>query len=132
MGPIITAAPAPGPDRSCDLSTMRAWSSARGRRASFSSSSRALSCLVTAAFVTDERGELVYFNEAAEELLGRPFAETAALAADEWGSVLLSRASTATLSRSRRCPPGSRCSSVAPAHSELCITAATACATASR
>ena len=33
--------------------------------------------LATAANVTDERGELVYFNEAAEELLGRQFAETA-------------------------------------------------------
>jgi len=43
--------------------------------------------LATAAFVIDESGHLVYYNEAAEELLGRPFAETVGLSAADWGSL---------------------------------------------
>jgi PAS domain-containing protein len=40
--------------------------------------------LATATAVTDPSGALVYYNEAAEELLGRSFAVVGALAADEW------------------------------------------------
>jgi PAS domain-containing protein len=43
--------------------------------------------LATAAFVIDESGELVYYNEGAEELLGRPFGETVGLAAADWGTL---------------------------------------------
>jgi PAS domain-containing protein len=39
--------------------------------------------LATATFVTDASGDLVYYNEAAEELLGRPFAEIGELSASE-------------------------------------------------
>ncbi|MGH2681461.1 MAG: PAS domain-containing protein [Actinomycetota bacterium] len=37
----------------------------------------------TPIFVVDEEGDLVYFNEAAESVLGRPFAETQ-MSAEEW------------------------------------------------
>jgi PAS domain-containing protein len=40
--------------------------------------------LATPTAITDERGCLVYFNEAAEEVLGRSFAESGELAAPEW------------------------------------------------
>jgi PAS domain-containing protein len=43
--------------------------------------------LATATAVTDSSGDLVYYNEAAEELLGRPFAEVGELAAVEWAAL---------------------------------------------
>lgn len=41
--------------------------------------------LTTPMFVVDADGDLVYFNEAAEPILGRPFAETQ-MSADEWAT----------------------------------------------
>jgi PAS domain-containing protein len=43
--------------------------------------------LATAAFITDAEGELVFYNEAAEEILGRTFAEAGSMAASEWSSL---------------------------------------------
>jgi PAS domain-containing protein len=40
--------------------------------------------LATAAFVVDEEGTLVYFNERAGEILGQPFSEAGPMAMDEW------------------------------------------------
>jgi PAS domain-containing protein len=40
--------------------------------------------LATAVLVTDAEGNLVYFNEPAERLVGRTFAETGELPADSW------------------------------------------------
>jgi PAS domain-containing protein len=45
-----------------------------------------LSRLTTAAFVVDAQGTLIYFNEAAEPLLGRTYAEAGELLAGEWAS----------------------------------------------
>jgi PAS domain-containing protein len=42
--------------------------------------------LTTAAFVVDAAGTLVYFNEAAEPLLGRTYAEAGELRAGEWAT----------------------------------------------
>ena len=77
--------------------------------------------LATAAFVTDERGELVYFNEAAEELLGRQFAETAALAADEWGDLFSVQNLDGTPVPFEQMPAGIALLERHPAHGELCI-----------
>jgi PAS domain-containing protein len=41
--------------------------------------------LTTPMFLVDGGGDLVYFNEAAEQLLGRPFAEVQ-MSADEWAT----------------------------------------------
>jgi PAS domain-containing protein len=41
--------------------------------------------LVTPAFVVDESGTLVFFNEAAGELLGVHFEEAGAMGPEEWG-----------------------------------------------
>ena len=41
----------------------------------------------TPMFVVDPDGTLVFFNEPAEQVLGRSFAETGALGPDEWGSM---------------------------------------------
>lgn len=40
--------------------------------------------LATAMFVVDPDGTLVYFNEPAEQVLGRTFAEAGELSRDEW------------------------------------------------
>jgi PAS domain S-box-containing protein len=45
-----------------------------------------MSSLSTPAFLVDEDGELVFFNEAAGNLLGRRFEEVGKMTAEEWGS----------------------------------------------
>ena len=42
--------------------------------------------LATPVFVVDHEGTLVYFNEAAEPVLGRTYAETGELRAGEWAT----------------------------------------------
>jgi PAS domain S-box-containing protein len=42
--------------------------------------------LATPMLIADADGRLVYYNEAAEEVVGRPFAETGELPIDEWTS----------------------------------------------
>lgn len=42
--------------------------------------------LATPAFVVDAEGTLVYFNEAAEPVLGRTYAESGELRAGEWAT----------------------------------------------
>jgi PAS domain-containing protein len=41
----------------------------------------------TPMFVVDPDGTLVFFNEPAEQVLGRTFAETGAMGAKEWGTM---------------------------------------------
>ena len=43
--------------------------------------------LATPMFVADAEGTLVFYNEPAEELLGRTFADAGEIAAEEWGSL---------------------------------------------
>lgn len=44
-----------------------------------------LSSISTPAFLVDDHGTLVFFNEAAGALLGRRFEETGSMGAQEWG-----------------------------------------------
>jgi PAS domain-containing protein len=78
--------------------------------------------LANAAFVTDEIGQLVYFNEAAEELLGRAYAETAALAPDEWGDLFSVQSLDGEPVPLEEMPAGIALLERRPAHGELCIT----------
>ena len=43
--------------------------------------------LATAVFLVDARGPVIYFNEAAERVLGRRFMEGSSMAAEEWSTV---------------------------------------------
>jgi PAS domain-containing protein len=43
--------------------------------------------LSTPVFISDEQGNLVFYNESAEDLLGRTFAEAGEMAASEWQSI---------------------------------------------
>src|SRR3989442_15812843 len=47
--------------------------------------------LSTAALITDGWGNLVYYNEAAEVLLGRSFAEAGEMPADPWHTLFTGR-----------------------------------------
>jgi PAS domain-containing protein len=40
--------------------------------------------LATPTLIADDRGTLVFYNEAAEEVVGRPFAEAGEISLDEW------------------------------------------------
>jgi PAS domain-containing protein len=40
--------------------------------------------LATPTLIANDEGELVFFNEAAEEIVGRSFAETGEMPIDEW------------------------------------------------
>ena len=40
--------------------------------------------LATAMFIADAEGDLVFYNEAAEEILGRTFAEAGEISAESW------------------------------------------------
>jgi PAS domain-containing protein len=42
--------------------------------------------LATPTFIADEQGQLVFYNEAAEQIVDQPFAETGELPLDEWTS----------------------------------------------
>ena len=43
--------------------------------------------LATATLIADVEGDLVFYNEAAEEILGRTFAEAGAISASDWGQL---------------------------------------------
>jgi PAS domain-containing protein len=45
-----------------------------------------ISSLSTAAFLVDEAGRLLFYNDAAGELLGMPFEKAGEMAPDEWGT----------------------------------------------
>jgi PAS domain-containing protein len=40
--------------------------------------------LATPTLIADDRGQLVFYNEAADEVIGRPFAEAGEMPLDEW------------------------------------------------
>ena len=43
--------------------------------------------LATSLFIVDPTGRLVYYNEPAEQVLGRRFAETGEIPAEEWSTI---------------------------------------------
>ena len=48
--------------------------------------------LSTAAFLVDEAGTLLFYNETAGELLGLPFEQAGAMQEQEWGTLSPARA----------------------------------------
>ena len=43
--------------------------------------------LATATFIADADGKLVFYNEPAEQILGRWFSEAGSMSASEWGAM---------------------------------------------
>ena len=62
--------------------------------------------LATPMFLIDARGMLVFFNEAAEVLIGKPFAEVGEIDALEWGAILNMSDPDGTPVRRRDTPAG--------------------------
>ncbi len=44
-------------------------------------------CLSIPVFLTDEQGDLLFYNEPAEELLGKRFQETGEMSVEEWSTI---------------------------------------------
>jgi PAS domain S-box-containing protein len=47
--------------------------------------------LATPTLIADDRGQLVFYNEAAEEIVGMTFAETGEMPLDEWTAIFSPR-----------------------------------------
>jgi PAS domain-containing protein len=78
--------------------------------------------LATPTFVADADGNLVFYNEPAERLLGRTFAEAGEVKADEWTSLYKVEEVDGTPVPLERNPAGITLLERRPAHSRLRIT----------
>jgi len=77
--------------------------------------------LATAAFLIDADGTVVYFNEAAELLLGQPFIEGAGMAPEEWSTRYRPRDSEGQTVPLESLPLGTTMLKREPAHGVLTI-----------
>lgn len=78
--------------------------------------------LATPTFVADAEGNLVFYNEPAEQLLGRTFAEAGEVKAEEWASLYKVEELDGTPVPLERNPGGIALLERRPAHSHLQIT----------
>jgi PAS domain-containing protein len=78
--------------------------------------------LSTAMFLLDAGGTLVYFNDAAELLIGKPFAELGEISAADFGEVLHLAEPDGTRLRRRDTPAGVAFIERRPAHRVLLAT----------
>ena len=79
--------------------------------------------LAVPVLVSDADGRLVYFNEAAEEVLGRSFAESGELPASEWASIFTVRDEDGEPVELNDMPAGVALFEQRPAHGTLQIVA---------
>ena len=78
--------------------------------------------LATATFIADAQGRLVFYNEAAEEILGRTFAEAGSMAAEGWTSQFRLEELDGTPMPLERMPAGIALLERRPAHGKLWMT----------
>jgi PAS domain-containing protein len=78
--------------------------------------------LATSIYVTDSDGTLVYFNEPAERIGGRSFAEAGEMSIREWAERLRPRSVDGTALPQREMPGGIAFTRRRPAHAKLRIT----------
>lgn len=78
--------------------------------------------IATAVFLLDEDGTIIYYNEAAERLTGRPFIEGAGMSAAEWMSASEPRDDVGELIAMENLPLGITMLKREPAHGLLTIT----------
>ena len=81
-----------------------------------------LSNLATPALIADDRGVLVFYNEAAEEIVGRSFAETGERPIDEWTGSFEPRTRDAGALPAESRPARIAFDERRPAHGEFVIT----------
>ncbi len=78
--------------------------------------------IATATFIADATGNLVFYNEAAEEILGRTFAEAGAMHAEGWASQFMLENLDGTPMSLDRMPAGIALMERRPAHGTLWMT----------
>jgi PAS domain-containing protein len=78
--------------------------------------------LATATFIADAEGNLVFYNEPAEAILGRTFAEAGDIRAEEWASLFKIEELDGTPVPLEKNPGGVALLERRPAHRELRIT----------
>jgi len=78
--------------------------------------------LATATFVADAEGSLVFYNEAAEAILGRSFAEAGTMPAEGWGAQFVLEELDGTPMPLDRMPAGIALLEQRPAHGQLWMT----------
>jgi PAS domain-containing protein len=78
--------------------------------------------LATPTVIIDDRGWLVFFNEPAEEILGRSFAEAGSMTAEEWGSLFDVEDLEGAPLPLEQMPAGIALSERRPAHGSIWIT----------
>lgn len=78
--------------------------------------------LATACFVVDAKGDLVFYNEPAEEILGRTFAEVGEISAREWETLFEVEELDGTPMPLERMPAGIALLERKPAHHGFRIT----------
>jgi len=78
--------------------------------------------LATATFVADAEGNLVFYNEAAEAILGRSFAEAGTMPAEGWGAQFVLEEIDGTPMPLDRMPAGIALLEHRPAHGQLWMT----------
>ena len=88
--------------------------------------------LSTPTLIADERGYLVFYNEAAEAVIGRRFAETGEMPLDDWLGAFEPRTLAGEPFRRRAGRRGSRSTSAAPRTSTTSSRARTASSARSR
>jgi PAS domain-containing protein len=79
--------------------------------------------LATPTLIADDEGKLVFYNEAAESVVGRPFAEVGEMPLDEWTASFDPRTDSEPLSPGRR-PTRIALDERRAAHEDLRITSA--------
>jgi PAS domain-containing protein len=78
--------------------------------------------LATATFIADAVGDLVFYNEAAEEVLGRTFAEAGPMPAEGWASQFRLEDLDGNTLPLERMPAGIALMEQRPAHGQLWMT----------
>lgn len=78
--------------------------------------------LATATFISDARGELVFYNEQAEEILGLTFAEAGSLPAESWTTTFQLEYEDGTPMPLEQMPAGIALVERRPAHGKLRMT----------
>ena len=77
--------------------------------------------LATAVFLVDAEGTIIYYNEAAERLLGRRFVEGHGMTADEWSTVFRPRRDSGEHMPLEQLPIGVAIVEREPAHGAVTI-----------
>jgi PAS domain-containing protein len=77
--------------------------------------------LATATFIADAYGDLVFYNEAAEAILGRTYAEAGTMPASEWPSLFRIEDLDGTPLPLEKVPGAIALTEQRPTHGRICI-----------